>query len=257
MKKAIYSAVSLVIFWVSFCMVAIAEQSQSSVPPLFNQMRIGFGLAGEYINGGAYLKIEPIGLGGLSGIQSNQSQVGRRLQLAPCIELGITIAKDYYLGLHVSWRSSGVTNKSRAPMKSSFSFLHEFKINQYTDILIKSGYKINPCSMIYGLVGASLAKWSHITGEFNRDQQLVDQFKIDRKSVGLSVGLGFEYLFRKKYAFSFDYTHHFYRPISKVQPMSYVETGVFPAELRSGNVLKVVQPSFGVFAIRFTKFFSL
>ena len=259
MRKAIYPLVSLVIVWGSFCIVAIADSSQSFPPSLFNQTRIGFGLAGEYINAGANLKVKPVRDGDPvtdlpSAMASNQSHLGRMLQIALCIELGRMIENDYYVGLHTSWRVSGVSNKSITPIRDAQFFSHEFKIDQYIDVLLKAGYKMTPRTMIYGLVGPTLAKWSHTTDEIReRGNRLVDRFRINRKSVGIGLGLGFEYLFREKYALSFDYTHHFHRSVAQTQYVTIMDGG----GNRSGNLTKRVQPSYGVLAARFTIFFNL
>jgi opacity protein-like surface antigen len=260
MKKVIYSPISLGIVWGSFCVAAMAATQSSTASSPFNQTRIGFGIAGEYINAGASLKVKPVGDGGDTltdlpqAIASSQSHLGRALQIALCVELGGMIANDYYLGLHTSWRFSGITNKSTTPIRSSQIFSHEFKVDHYIDILLKPGYKINPCTMIYGLVGPTIAKWSHTTDQINGvGNRLVDKFNINRKSVGLGLGLGFEYLFRKKYALSFDYTHHFHRSVVQTQKINLLDGG----PPRSGNLTKRIQPSYGVLAARFTIFFNL
>lgn len=257
MKKAIYFLVSLGVVWGSYCMAATASSPQLPAPLSSNQVRIGLGLAGEYINAGANLKVKPENPSATnlpSAIASNQSHLGRAFQIAPCIEFGVIIAREYYLGLHASWRVVNISNKSVTPIRGSQFFSHEFKTDQYIDVLFKPGYKLTPCAMIYGLVGPTSAKWSHITDEINeRGNRLIDRFRTDRKSVGIGLGLGFEYLFKEKYAFSFDYTHHFHRSVSQTQNITILDGGA----PRSGNINKKVHPSYGTFAVRFTVFFNL
>ena len=247
-----YSAVSLVSIWGNFCIVAMASSSQLPAPSLFNQTRVGFGLAGEYINGGANLKVEPTGRLP-PAIASSQSHLGKGLQIAPCVELGATIASNYYLGLNINWRFSCIENKSKTPATFLYYFLNEFKINQYTSILLKTGYKFSPHTMIYGLVGPTVAKWSHTTDLFDANSVSLNRLRIDRKSLGIGIGLGFEYLFKEKYALSFDYTHHFHKAVSQAQNMT-MRNIVGP---RSGDLIIRVRPSYGVLAVRFTVFFNL
>jgi opacity protein-like surface antigen len=234
--------------------MATMESSSQPFPPLlFNQTRVGFGLSGEYINAGANLKVDPRGRLP-QGIASSQSHLEKSFQIAPCIELGSLLADNYYLGLHASWRFSGIANKSKTPTTLLVYFLHEFKLNYYTDILLKAGYKLTPRTMLYGLIGPTFAKWSHTTDFYDGDNVLLNRsIRIDKKSLGLGVGFGFEYL-KEKYAFSFDYVHHFHKSVSQDQNMT-IRNGV--GQLRSGNLIKKVQPSYGVLAARFTIFFNL
>ena len=218
---------------------------------LFSGARIGFGVAGEYISAGANVKVEPDE--NLPPIASTQSHIGKALQIAPCIELGITVASYYYLGLQASWRPSSIKNKLKAPVTLARYFTHEFKIDEYADLLLKSGYKITPRAMIYGLIGPTFAKWSYTTDHMNTIR-LIDRFRINRKSLGVGIGLGFEYIFRKKYALSFDYTYHFHRSVSDTSRITVPLGG---GNFYSGNLTRRVQPSYGVLAARFTVFFNL
>ena len=104
----------------------------------------------------------------MGAIGGNQSHLGRGVQLVPCIELGAIISNYYYLGLHASWRFSNVSNKTTTPLRSSEYFLHEIKIEQYSNLLLKSGYKPTPRVMIYGLIGPSFAKWQHTSDQINQ-----------------------------------------------------------------------------------------
>lgn len=256
MKKAICSAVSLFMIWANFCFAVIADPAQpvlqSSTSFLFNQTRIGLGFAAEYINYEATLKIQPLS-GNLGTIQNNQSQIGRKFTAAPSIELGATIANNYYLGLLVSWHHVGIKDTSVSPFKGVDTLENESNLNQYIDILLKPGFKVTPRAMVYGLVGPSFADWSHTTNQYNGVHDLRSRFKIERKSIGLSFGLGFEYLFQKDFSISADYTHHLHRSVSKAQ----VVNTRYGGRDHSGNVLINSKPSYGTIAIRLTKFFSL
>ncbi len=260
MKKSVFSAVSLAVLWGNHCMAVQVPNPSGQLQPtassFFNGGRIGFGLAGEYVNTEANLKMQPAGT--LGNIGSNQSQVVKKLQLAPCFEVGSIITNNYYVGLLFSWRYSGAKDTSRSPIKTINYFSHEFKINHYTDIMIKPGYKITNRLMAYGLIGPSIANWTHTSNQFGENNAVVDRFETKKTSIGLGVGLGFEYLFENNYAVSADYTHHFHRSESSNHFMSFEDEPVlgFPLTVK-GNMNKKVQPSYGVIAIRFTKFFSL
>lgn len=249
-----------------FCASILADQSQSPsqpwVPFSASYYRIGVGLAGEYMNSDARLKVMPVDERALGQIGSAQSQVAKRLQVALCGELGVTLTNHYYLGLLVSWRHSGAQNLSSVPIRGARFFSHEFRINHYTDVMIKPGYQLTPRFMLYGLVGPSIANWRHTTSQLNATQGVVDTFKMDKVSLGAGLGLGCEYLFKKHYAVSVDYTYHFFGSSSKSQMISYLDTTgarppVIPPRLRTGILLKKVQPSFGTIAVRFTMFFRL
>ena len=177
------------------------QPTSSSLFPI--QGRIGVGGALEYMTAEASLKIKPSG--SLGNISSNQNHIGKKLQFAPCLEFGMTIGNDYYLGLHVSWRHSGATNTSRSPISSRplYHFLHRFRVNSYFDVLAKPGYKLTPQIMVYGLIGPSVANWSHTTEQFLVNgatdvTTLIDQHKTTRNSIGLGIVAGVEYLIKYK-----------------------------------------------------------
>ena len=135
------------------------DPSRNLVADFFNSSRIGLGVAIEYLSMDAKVKLRPErGSGNLGNIDSEQSQTGKHFQIAPSIEMGGNISKDYYLGLLLSWRYSGSKSSSRSPIFQSFYFHHELTINHYTDLFIKAGYNFTPCSMLYGLVGPTLVK---------------------------------------------------------------------------------------------------
>lgn len=262
MKKTIYPVVFLVTLLGNFGIAASGPvstgPSHPTAPSIFNESRIGLGLAGEYINAVANLKIQPQedSTSTLDFTESNQSQVAKKIQVAPSIELGTTIAQKYYVGLLLSWHYSKAKNTSRSSIKGPNYFSNEFMLNHYADVLIKTGYKFTSRVMAYGLIGPSIAHWTHTSYQFDTFKNLVDKFKIAKSTLGLAIGLGFEYLIEKNYALSFNYTHHFHRAASKNQFMSFDDPDG-PFGIATGNMNRKVQPSYGVIAIRFTKFFSL
>jgi len=259
MKKPTCFVVPQFILWGTISMAAIAGQtqqsSQSAASSYFKQWRIGFGLAGEYIHSDTSLKTHPDY--DLGEIGSTQSQIGKKLQVSPFLELGVQIEKNYYLGLVLSWRYSGAKNISRVPIRQNNFFSHEFKINHYTDIMAKPGYKFTPCTMVYGLIGPTIANWNHTSNQL-LGENVVNKFAINKTSLGLGLGFGVEHAFEKKWVFSVDYTHHFLKTESTKQLMKYQEpVGPLVVRDRSGNLTKRVQPSYGVLAARFTIFFNL
>jgi opacity protein-like surface antigen len=252
--RKIYAAISLLGMWGIFCASSIVAQSPSISP------RIGFGLAGEYMNSEANLAISPSG-DLPSTINVNQSQVGKKLQLAPCIELGAIISHNYYLGFLASWRYSGAKNASRSPIDGTYYFLHSFKMNHYADFLIKVGYMCAPRIMVYGLIGPSFVKWTHTTDWLNGDTPatptLIDKFKVARHSLGLGLGIGFEYFFQDKYAVSINYTRYLYRTASHSKNITYEKLQGLDLVSRSGDLIKRIRPSYSTIAIRFTTYFQL
>jgi opacity protein-like surface antigen len=255
MIKSIYFIISFLILEVNLNKPVIAGGSETLEHSFFRQGRARFGLALEYLNLEAKLKDNFSALGII--FHSDRTQTKKNIQIAPSIELGTTILNDFYLGVLSSWHYVDAKTKSRAPLKALTYFHHEFKINHYVDILAKPGYKLTPNTMIYGLIGPSIVKWSHTTDQFEQSNinSLVtkrDRFKISKTSVGVGLGLGLEYYFKEKYAFSIDYTHHFHRSASKTKNMAMVENlGGGPIR-RSGNVSKSVMPSYSTIALRFT-----
>ncbi|MBL0942399.1 MAG: hypothetical protein IBJ00_06730, partial [Alphaproteobacteria bacterium] len=166
MKKFIYSLCCLLALGINLNSSIIATSSTTMPVSYFDQGRIGFGLAVEYLNAEAKLKdnYSPFSF----NYQSDRAQTRKQVNVAPSIELGTIILNDYYLGLISSWRYVGAKTRSRAPLKNMTHFYHEFKINYYVDILAKPGSRIMPNTMLYGLVGPSIVRWSHTTDQVNR-----------------------------------------------------------------------------------------
>jgi len=188
----------------------------------------------------------------LGNIGVNQSQVGKKAQPALSVEIGGINADVRYLGFIMSWHYAEASNSARSPIKSANFFSHDFRMKQYADFMIKPGYKLTPNIMIYALFGPTLARWTHTSNQFNADK-LISKIKIDRISLGLGLGGGFEYCIQKRHAFSVDYTYHYLSSASKKQYMSYV----FGLQTPSGIILKKAQPSYATIAVRYTLFFQL
>ncbi|RZI45692.1 outer membrane protein [Candidatus Finniella inopinata] len=249
-----------------FASPVLAGQQSSQSPSSFPlQGRIGVGGALEYMSTEANLKIKPAS-GNLGDISSNQNQISKKLQFAPCLEFGLTMGNDYYWGLHISWRHSGAKNTSRSPIRGAYYFLHQFKVNSYIDLLAKAGYKLTPQIMVYGLIGPSFANWSYTTQQINqRDDtspaKIIDQLKTRRNSMGLGLGAGFEYLIQSKYAVSFDYICHVHRSVTETNRISYDEPRVRGTSIvnvnHTGDLRRTIRPSYSTVSLRFTYFFSV
>ena len=122
--------------------------------------------------------------------------------------------------------------------------------------------------MFYGVVGPSIANWSHTTQQISVNgvtqvSSLINEFNMKKKTLGLGLGGGLEYLIRNKYALSFEYVFHTHRSQSANHTISYDDQAPVTRanrsgrRTRSGNPTKIVQPSYSTFAIRLTYFFTL
>lgn len=251
MKKFIYIVVSFLIFGINLNIKSVAD-SKTSVTSFFSEGRIALGLAVEYLNIEAKQKdnFAPFAL----YYQSERAQTKKKISIAPFIELGTTIINDFYFGIQTSWHYVDAKTKSKAPLKQWFYFNNEFKMKYYIDVLAKPGCKLTPDTMIYGLIGPSIAKWSHTTDEFDvrNDQVSRNRFEVSKTSVGLGLGFGLEHRFKERYLLSVDYVHHFHKSASKHQTMTFVDIiGAAPIP-RSGVVSKSVMPSYSTIALRFS-----
>ena len=238
------------------------HQNPQTPSPLPIQGRIGVGGALEYMSTEANLKVKsPTSSAG--NVVANESQIAKKLQVAPCLEFGLTIGNAYYLGLHVSWRQSGAKNTSKVPFRDQYQFLHIYKMNSYFDVLAKAGYKLTPQIMVYGSIGPSFANLSHTTQQIfinptTGDETLINQFKTTRNSVGLGLGGGLEYLIQSKYAISFDCTYHAHRSATETKGISYLQPGPGAStRTRSGDLRRTIRPSYSTVSLRFTYFFSV
>ena len=244
---------------------AFASTNNKSSYQDLSTTRIGLGVAVEYANFDTSLKIRsPTELGNIS---STQQQTCKRIQLAPSLEIGSTILDNYYLGFIVSWRYSRVSTTSLTPIRGAYHFAHEFKLRSYTDAFIKVGYKPLRQLMLYGVAGPSIANWSHTTQQISVNgaqvSKLINEFNMKKKTLGLGLGGGIEYLIKEKYALSFEYVFHTHRSQSANRTISYEDQAPITRasrsgrRTRSGSLTKIVQPSYSTFAIRLTYFFNL
>jgi opacity protein-like surface antigen len=257
MKKRSIHIVACLILLSNICAPATAEQTPYLSTPVSSFLtRIGVGVALEYNIVDVRLKVTPASsLASTGDTGSVGSQTGRRFQLSPSIEFGAIIENDYYLGIFVSWRYSAIKNSVRSPLIYPYYLVHEFQLKQYTDILLKPGYRFTPRIMFYGLFGPSIANWSHTSRQYNGVNILTNKFAINKTSVGLGLGFGFEYLIKKKYALSLEYTYHLHRSVTQTQNTTL---RIFnPPVVRTGGILKAVDPSYSTIAARFTYFFNL
>lgn len=264
MKKIISLVSYLIIPWTISCLPTAADPSQKlaeNIPfSLLNQWRLGFGLGVEYLSADAKVKFRPQG-NNFDDFETDLSKTAKHFQVAPCIEIGKAISKDYYLGLLLSWRHTGAKSRSKSPLVQNFYFEHELVLRHYTDLLLKVGYQFTPRTMVYGLIGPSMTKWSH-TSRLYYGSNTINKFLLSKNDIGIGFGFGMEYLFKKNYALSIDFVHHIQRPTSKNQFLSYTHTigavgGVLVNHTFSGDVNKKIDLSFSTIAVRFTTFFSL
>lgn len=244
---------------------AFASIENTSTSPDLSTTRIGLGVAVEYANFDTSLKIRsPEKLGNIS---STQQQTCKRIQFAPSVEIGTTIMDNYYLGFVASWRYSRASTTSLTPIRGAYHFSHEFKLRSYTDAFIKFGYKPIRQLMFYGVAGPSIANWSHTTQQISVNgsqiSKLINEFNMKKKTLGLGLGGGIEYLIKEKYALSFEYVFHTHRSQSANRNISYEDQAPRTRANRSGrrtrtgDLTKIVQPSYSTFAIRLTYFFNL
>lgn len=234
---------------------SIFAAAEKAAPYGLSNGRMGIGIAGEYAKIEADLKVRsPVSLGTFS---SSQQQACKKVQVAPSFELGSTFINNYYLGFLLGWHYSNANTSSISPVRGAYYFSHRFNFKSYIDVFIKPGYKLTSKTMIYGLIGPSIANWSHTTDMFSFDEttqitRYIDKFRMERKTVGLGLGFGFEYLIKKKYALSAEYASYFHRSHTASKRINY--TYLAP---RTGDLIKIVQPSYSTFSIRLTYFFSL
>ncbi|AIL13558.1 hypothetical protein IM40_08790 [Candidatus Paracaedimonas acanthamoebae] len=217
-----------------------------------NEWRFGVGIGVEYLNLQAKVKDDFSPFGAVQFGDRDQTQ--KHFQVSPSLEIGKTSCNNYYTGLVVSWHYSGIKKESRAPLKLTTYFTHQFKMAYYLDVLAKLGYKVTSETMAYMLVGPSMVKWSHTTKQIT-EQTLEDTFKMSQTSIGLGVGLGVEQVIGQNVALSINYTHHFYKNEKKQKIMSIIDNvgyGPFP---RSGIISKKITPSSDAITLRLTYFF--
>jgi opacity protein-like surface antigen len=221
-------------------------------------VRIGYGLGIGYLNAEAKLKDD---FRAVDGGLADFKQTKKVVQLAPSLEVGLACFDNYYLGILANWNYIGAKTTSRASLVGNYYLTHQFKMKFSVNVLSKIGYKLSPCTMIYGLIGPSFLKWSHKTDQFYRPRfmnNLVDTFNISNTSSGLSLGLGIEYFMFDHVALNVDYSHNYYKSKSLSKTMSVIVYQRFPLPntTQSGIVSKQVKPSYDSIMIRLLLFSS-
>lgn len=268
-QKVIYPFVCLVISCGFLSTSVTASQHgrffQTPYSAFFDQIRMGFGFSGEYINAEAKISVQPsstlingnpANLVPPINFSAQQTHTGKYFPLTPCIEIGNTFGNSYYLGIFASWHYSNLKNRAQSSIQEDY-FQHEFKLKHYTDILLKIGYKLSSKMMTYGLIGPTLTRWSHKSTQIGGNGRVNNVFSTHKLSTGLGIGGGIEYFINKNYAFSIDYIHHFQRPTSKIHLMTYEAVDGADRDIRRGDLNRRVNLSYATIAFRFTAFFQL
>lgn len=222
-----------------------------------NEWRFGLGIGVEYLNLDANVK-EKFPFGDI--YFGDKDQIQKHVQFSPSLEIGKTIFNDYYIGVIASWHYSDSKKKSRSPLRNAAYFRNTFKMSYYTSILAKPGYKMTPKTMIYALIGPSLAKWSHTTDQleynFRRNQEIKkDSFKVSGTSVGMSIGGGLEQIICTGLALSINYTHTIYKSRRGKKNMSYLDNARFEPKTYEGIATKTIKPSSDSIVVRLAYFF--
>lgn len=236
-----------------FAMGTLMVSSASvAMPESQSGFRVGVGLAGEYMSVSSNMKRKFVNLG--EGYFGNSSDSGKKAQISPSFEIGYLFSERFYLGLFTSWRHSDTTYKSRSPLKQQGYLEDEFTLSNYTNILLKLGYKINQYTMVYGGIGPSYAKWNHTTTQYFRGN-VFDTLKLQKKSWGVAFSMGIEMPLAEQATFSVDYTHAIYRTKKYAKSMTIMENHGMGYMPRKGTYEKSIQPSHGTLALRVTYFF--
>lgn len=217
------------------------------------QWRLGIGLGGEYVNLEGNLT-DDVSLSS-NGFADDRKQTQKVIRIAPSLEGGLTFLSDYYFGLLAGWTYTDAQTKSREPFRTSIYFIQKFKMPWKAQLLVKMGYKVTPKTLVYGLIGPSIAKWSHMTQLFDSANPQTTSIKMSKKSVGLGLGFGLEYCFLQNIAFSIDYSHYFYKYTLNRQNFSFIDHINGRDFSRTGLVSKKVRPSYDSIALRLTYFF--
>ena len=230
-------------------------QEQSSKTPLEEGkfFRIGGGVSGEYTTLSARLKQDFTPYGQANFNHSHHMQ--RNLQIAPFIEFGAFIGRQWYLGLITSWHYSDTKDSSHFFLRGRYSVVGEFKLKSYVSSLVKIGYWPWDTMMFYGVMGPAYARWSHKTKQLF-DGNPVGSFDVSKGSLGFSFGGGAEFPVTQNMAVSVDYIHTLYRSTKSRQVINISDQDFLGAiVVRSREVAKTVQPSHGVLSLKIAYFF--
>ncbi|MGI4851362.1 MAG: outer membrane beta-barrel protein [Janthinobacterium lividum] len=222
-----------------------------------NKWRVGFSVGAAYSNIEAKVKDNYPFDGYLF---NEQKQTHKNLFASPSIEIGKTCYDNFYLGVLASWNHVNSKEKSKAPLRNSSYFQHNLKISHYFDILAKMGYKIDSKKMAYILVGPSFMRWSHTTDQLTDNYRLNQttkdaSFKIDDRTQGLGIGLGFEHVIYNKFILSVTYKYAIYKEKSGQQTMTYRDPKTRPIKNFTGVADKKVKLSSNSLLVSLSYFF--
>lgn len=252
-KNPLFSIPLIMLF--CFNGVSYAKEAENANPPAketkgeMKSFRIGGGISGEYITLSAQVKQD---FTAHTPTHFNQSDhMKRNFQVAPFIEFGSYIGNNFYLGLITSWHYSNTKDKSRFSFRGNYSLATEFNLKSYLASLIKMGFKLQDNMMLYGVVGPSYAKWTHKTKQY-LNSNIVDSFDVNKSSLGVAFGGGAEFSMSQNTALSIDYIYTRYRSTKACQVISFRDGG---GPLRSKEVSKTIQPSYGVLSLKLSYFF--
>lgn len=228
--------------------------------------RFGAGFALEYIRADSKLGMKAgnnsiNSLNTISvGLSSNQHQVAKGGAFSPSLEFGRILFGNYYLGLFLSWRAPNIKSTATYDFRSlPYRFSNQFKVCSYTNLFLKGGYKLTKKTMVYGLIGPTLLKWSHKTDYIQLDKEnspltILNTRSKKINSVGLGIGAGIEYRVTKNLVLSADYSCSFYRSARDSFGISYKENIYGRTVSRSGTVIKLLQPYHSTIALRLSYF---
>ena len=152
-------------------------------------------------------------------------------------------------------------------MTTVYNFEHKFNLKSYIDAFVKIGYKPMSNLMFFGLIGPSLANWSHKTRlyYYNKSPSVNSTKDINNaeshiKTTGLGFGGGIEYWATKNATVSFQYAMHIHRTKnihydSKYDLLEITSGGIEPVN-RNTDVQKSVRLTYSTIGLRFSYFFS-
>ena len=232
---------------------AKTRDQKNSANTSSNQWRLGLGIGVEFHDLEAKVN-DNISTVFTSHEDSTRSRTKKFIHVAPAIELGLSMGRDFYLGMLLAGRYLDKSIKSKAGLEQGWHLSRKFQMDYSFDLLAKPGYELAPNVMIYGLIGPSIAKWSDDT-DLLLNGTRTNNLKISETSLGLGVGLGFEYLVQKKYAFSVDYIYHAYKSESGSKQMTIqLQQPIGGLQTITENVSRKIEPSYATVGFRFTYF---
>ncbi|MES2253156.1 MAG: outer membrane beta-barrel protein [Pseudomonadota bacterium] len=258
--------------------VPVCGQHAASTSGRFVTYRVGVSVAGEYASIDGHLKNRPLNSFDLANIAndnfaSDAHHTCHKFQISPGFELGALIAQQYYLGFVLSKHYTHASNTMNTSIGDAIHFEHQLKLTSYTNLFLKFGYKIIPNVMFYGLVGPSIANWSHNSKTFFYDparnyKEVLVASKMNKKTTGFGIGGGIEYVINNKYAINMEYTLSMHKAEYARYRSSYNNHNVYydptyglyhpfvNPETISADVQKNVRLSYSTIGLRFSYFFS-